>query len=68
VLSIPQEQLLELANRWEPEASASEPTYRQATCAGCGTPMVKMWHVWLHDGGFKKEVHLCWTCGLPWMS
>lgn len=22
-----------------------------------------MWHLWLDDGGFKKEVHMCRRCG-----
>ena len=67
-LKIPQAELLRLANQWEPEASKSEPTFRQACCVQCGRPMLEMWHVWLHEGGFKKEVHLCWECGLPWQS
>lgn len=68
VLNIPPGKLLELANRWEPEASSSPPVFRAATCVQCGEPMAEMWHVWLKDGGFKKEIHLCWDCGLPWMT
>lgn len=67
-LDIPKEELLRLANQWEPEASAAPPGYRKATCAGCGAEMVEMWHCWLHEGGFKKEIHLCWTCGEPWVK
>jgi hypothetical protein len=25
--------------------------------------MTEMWHIWLKDGGFKKEIHLCKKCG-----
>lgn len=60
---ISQEELLELANKHEPEASASPPGFRQATCVKCGEPMVEMWHLWLHTGGFKKEIHMCGDCG-----
>jgi hypothetical protein len=66
IVQIPQSQLLEWANKWEPEASASPPAYRKASCVQCGEPMVEMWHLWLSDGGFKKEVHLCRTCGEEW--
>lgn len=68
MLKIPQPTLLEMVNRWEPQASSSEPAYRAATCVQCAEPMTEMWHVWLGDGGFKKEVHLCWDCSLPWQS
>ena len=60
---ITQKQLEVLANKWEPEASQSEPGYRKATCVDCGRVMVEMWHCWLNQGGFKKEVHLCNQCG-----
>ena len=60
---ISQEELLELANKHEPEASASPPGYRKATCVKCGAEMVEMWHLWLHTGGFKKEIHMCGDCG-----
>lgn len=25
--------------------------------------MVRMWHLWLHEDGFRKEVHMCRKCG-----
>lgn len=25
--------------------------------------MTRMWHLWLHEGGFKKELHMCGPCG-----
>lgn len=62
MLRISQAELLHLAERHEPEASASPPTFRMATCVGCGHRMIWMWHLWLHVGGFKKEVHLCRRC------
>lgn len=65
-LHVPQAELLRMANAWEPEASTSAPAYRKASCVQCGELMVEMWHCWLDDGGFKKECHLCWACGLPW--
>lgn len=65
-LLISQAELLALVNKHEPEASASSPEYRLATCVKCGTPMIRMWHLWLGDGGFKKEVHLCGRCGLDY--
>lgn len=63
---IPQAELLRLAAKHEPEASSSPPRYRRATCVDCGRPMIRMWHLWLLDGGFKKEVHLCKRCGKKW--
>lgn len=60
---ISQEELLALANKHEPEASSSQPEYRQATCVKCGRKMIWMWHLWLHTGGFKKEIHMCGDCG-----
>lgn len=65
-LLIPQQVLLELANRHEPFASSSPPGYRKATCVDCGKTMTRMWHCWLRDGGFKKEIHLCRRCGAQW--
>ncbi len=62
-ISITPAELLRLANLHEPEASASPPSYRMATCVRCGRRMARMWHLWLHDGGFKKEIHLCRRCG-----
>lgn len=63
---ITQEQLVDLANHWEPEASQSPPGFRKATCVVCAAPMVEMWHLWLGDGGFKKEIHMCARCGMDY--
>lgn len=63
-MDVPQSVLVELAERWEPEASASPPGFRRATCVICGRPMESMWHLWIHEGGFKKELHACKECGL----
>ena len=63
---ISQETLLELANKHEPAASQSLPSYRAATCVVCGKTMHKMWHCWLNIGGFKKEIHLCRKCGIKY--
>lgn len=57
------DRIAELANMHEPEASASPPSYRMATCVQCGRRMVCMWHLWVSNGGFKKEVHMCRRCG-----
>lgn len=64
---ISQEELLALANKHEPEASASPPGFRKATCVKCGEPMVEMWHLWLNEGGFKKEIHMCENCGKDYL-
>lgn len=56
--------LADLANQWEPEASASPPSFRRATCVVCAQPMERMWHLWLQEGGFKKEIHMCARCGM----
>lgn len=66
-LLISQDELVELANRHEPAASASPPGFRKATCVKCGRKMVRMWHLWLHDGGFKKEIHMCKRCGKDYL-
>ena len=58
-----QQDLVDLANLHEPEASSSPPEYRPATCVVCSRPMTSMWHLWLHEGGFKKEIHMCLVCG-----
>lgn len=63
VINVPQEELYRLADKHEPQASASPPTFRMATCVKCGRRMIFMWHLWLRDGMFKKEVHLCRRCG-----
>ena len=63
MLNITQRQLAELCDRHEPMASASPPRFRRATCVNCGRPMLRMWHLWLAEGGFKKEVHMCRRCG-----
>jgi hypothetical protein len=60
---ISQEELVELAQAHEPAASASPPEFRRATCVRCGMGMIFMWHLWLHEGGFKKEIHMCGNCG-----
>lgn len=59
---ITQEELVRLANLHEPEASASPPGFRLATCVVCKRPMVAMYHLWLNEGGFKKEIHCCCDC------
>lgn len=55
-----------LAEKHEPEASSSPPSYRMATCVTCGKRMIRMWHLWLKTGGFKKEIHMCKRCGKEW--
>jgi hypothetical protein len=66
---IDQEVLIALHDRWEPECSQSEPSYRAATCVDCAQPMDRMWHVWLnHESSVTgrlvtKELHFCSECG-----
>lgn len=65
--NIPQEELMRLAERHEPEASESKPSFRKATCVVCESPMVVMAHYWLKytdSQGQKwvKELHLCREC------
>jgi len=55
-------ELARLANLHEPKASSSPPGFRLATCVVCERPMVSMWHLWLADGGLKKEIHMCHAC------
>lgn len=61
-----QEDLVSLANKHEPEASMSPPGRRLSKCADCSKRMLFPWHVWLHTGGFKKELHICNTCWKRW--
>jgi hypothetical protein len=63
---IGQQELLRLAMQWEPEASNSPISYRKATCVKCAAPMVEMYHCWLADGYFRKEIHLCARCGVDY--
>lgn len=63
-LHIPQQELLRLAEHWEPEASQSPQKYRFATCVKCGRRLfLGMYHLWICVGGFKKELHMCRRCG-----
>ena len=39
------------------------PKYRRSLCTSCGKQGNKFWHIWLNDGGFMKEVHICRKCG-----
>jgi RNase P subunit RPR2 len=56
---IAQTVLAQLANKWEIKWT---PEYRRAICISCGRNVHKMWHIWLEEGGFKKEVHICKQC------
>jgi hypothetical protein len=62
MLTVTQDQLAALADSWEPEASASPPARRRSGCAACGGRMWFPWHIWLHEGGYKKELHVCNRC------
>lgn len=42
------------------------PEYREATCAGCGQPMKKMWHVFFEEANILREIHLCRVCADPY--
>lgn len=57
-----QTQLAALAESWEPAASHSPPARRLSRCAACGRRTIRPWHLWLHDGGFQKELHVCNRC------
>lgn len=58
---VSQKTLLRLARSY-PKPNLAKQEYRQATCANCERPMVRMYHCWLTQGGFYKELHLCKTC------
>lgn len=65
--TISQETLMELALKWEPEASRSPQKFRKATCVVCAQEMTEMWHCWLRftdpEGQrWVKELHFCSTC------
>jgi hypothetical protein len=51
--------LANLANNYTPDW---EQKFRMATCAACGRRMIRMFHCWLHQAGWMKEVHLCKHC------
>ena len=59
---ITQKQLDELVRKWgEPNLI---PQYRRPTCANCGKTMYfGMWHCFIKEYGYKREVHLCKRCG-----
>lgn len=59
---ITQKQLKEIIEGWgEPDY---EPKYRVPLCAGCGKRVYfRIWHIFLREYGFKREVHLCKKCG-----
>ena len=63
--TVPQETLAKLANLYEPALTDTLPEQKRrfATCAGCSRYLIfGMWHCWLRDGGFYKEIHLCGKC------
>ena len=63
IREVPQRKLHLLAELHEPKASASPQSFRRATCVACGRQLLgRMWHCWLHEGLFKKEIHLCDPC------
>ena len=51
--------LLEIVKTWHPK---DYPVYRSFKCGSCKKFIRKAWHVWLKDGGWKVEVHLCMKC------
>lgn len=59
---ITQKQLDELVKKWgEP---SYEPKLRFATCADCGRKLYfGMWHCFIGEYGYKREIHLCRRCG-----
>ena len=57
---ITQNELLALVERWPIDYT---PQYRRFVCAKCGCEMDMAWHVHLVEGGFKREIHLCKSCG-----
>ncbi len=60
---ISQRTLLTWANKWEPEASQSPQSFRMAHCAHCGKRLwFRMYHCWINEGGFKKELHFHKSC------
>lgn len=62
---VPQDVLAKMANNYEPALTDTLPTqkHRFATCASCGKRLILgMYHCWLRNGGFYKEIHLCSKC------
>lgn len=58
---ISQKELKRFVEKWDINY---KPTYRVPRCASCGKKMYfKMWHVFLKEFGYKREVHLCKECG-----
>ena len=57
---ITSKQILDMIAAWDIDYT---PKYRRSVCTGCGKQGHKFWHIWLEDGGFMKEVHLCRKCG-----
>lgn len=67
-LFILQDELLELARKWEKDITFL-PSLRRPTCAKCGYEMDgQMWHCWLKDGEYFKEIHICRECGDKYYS
>ena len=52
-------ELLEIVKTWHPK---DYPVYRNFKCGRCKRSIRKAWHVWLQDGGYRIEVHLCMKC------
>jgi len=42
------------------------PKYRRSLCTSCLKQGNKFWHIWLDEGGYKKEIHICRKCGLEY--
>lgn len=57
---ITQKQCLAILNKWEINWT---PEYRTFTCGRCGRTIRKSWHIHCKEGGFKREFHLCKSCG-----
>ena len=41
----------------------NNPEYREFTCARCYRKVRKAWHIHCHDLWWKREIHLCFSCG-----
>ncbi|OHA62206.1 MAG: hypothetical protein A3E07_01700 [Candidatus Wildermuthbacteria bacterium RIFCSPHIGHO2_12_FULL_45_9] len=54
-----QEELLRIVERWNINPN---PEYRGFRCAQCQEYIIKAWHHWLKEGGYKTPVHVCQVC------
>lgn len=61
---ITQQEAIEIIDRWPREMT---PRYRGFVCGGCAKEnMHKAWHIHVDQPPYKRELHLCYECGLAY--